>query len=143
MPACSLAFLIADSLLNEFVSAVYEEGPCFSTNFFFCDPVVLELICYRTRAKRLINEGNTTGGLRKIWTGYGFLKNYIYERYVNFIQAAKIGHRSFLSGVFISRMCLSVWNPLHISFFCKECPSIFFHHPVVLPLFISWFALVR
>ena len=36
---------------------------------FFCDPVVSELICCRTRAKRLINEGNTTGGLRKIWTG--------------------------------------------------------------------------
>ena len=37
--------------------------------FFFCDPVVLESICHSTRAKRLINEGNTTGGLRKIWTG--------------------------------------------------------------------------
>ena len=37
--------------------------------FFFCDPVVLESICYRTRANRLKNEGNTTGGLRKIWTG--------------------------------------------------------------------------
>ena len=36
---------------------------------FFCDPVVLELICYRTRGKRLTNESNTTGGLRKIWTG--------------------------------------------------------------------------
>ena len=33
---------------------------------FFCDPVVIELICYRTRAKQLINEGNTTGGLKKI-----------------------------------------------------------------------------
>ena len=33
---------------------------------FFCDPVILELICYRTRANRLMNEGNTTGGLRKI-----------------------------------------------------------------------------
>ena len=36
---------------------------------FFCDPVVLESICYHTRAKRLINESNTTEGLRKIWTG--------------------------------------------------------------------------
>ena len=35
---------------------------------FFCDPVVLKSICCRTRAKRLINEGNTTGGRRKIWT---------------------------------------------------------------------------
>ena len=37
---------------------------------FFCDPGILELICYRTRAKRLINEGSATGGLRKIWTGH-------------------------------------------------------------------------
>ena len=36
---------------------------------FFCDSVVLESICYCTRAKRHINEGNTTGGLRNIWTG--------------------------------------------------------------------------
>ena len=35
----------------------------FPSRFFFCDPVVLELICYRTRAKRLRNEGNTNGGL--------------------------------------------------------------------------------
>ena len=33
---------------------------------FFCDPVVLELLCYRTRANRLRNESATTGGLRKI-----------------------------------------------------------------------------
>ena len=33
----------------------------YSTNFL-CDPVVLESICYGTRAKRLINESNTTGG---------------------------------------------------------------------------------
>ena len=36
---------------------------------FFCDLVVLESIYYRTRAKQLINEGNTTGGLRKKWIG--------------------------------------------------------------------------
>ena len=40
-----------------------------STNFFFFNLVVLESICYSTRAKQLINEGNTTEGLRKIWTG--------------------------------------------------------------------------
>ena len=34
-----------------------------------CDPVVLESISYRTRAKRLINNCKTTQGLRKIWTG--------------------------------------------------------------------------
>ena len=41
----------------------------------FCDSVVFESICFRTRAKRLRNNGNTTGGLRKIWTGvceYGY-----------------------------------------------------------------------
>ena len=31
---------------------------------FFCDPVVLESICYRTRANRLINKSKTTGGLK-------------------------------------------------------------------------------
>ena len=36
---------------------------------FFCDPVVSESICNRMRANRLINESNTTGGLRKILTG--------------------------------------------------------------------------
>ena len=36
---------------------------------FSCDPTVLESICYRARAKRLINDSKTTGGLRKIWTG--------------------------------------------------------------------------
>ena len=48
---------------------------CFSLHaslldqFFFFDPVVFESICYRTRGKRLMNEGYMTGGLRKIWTG--------------------------------------------------------------------------
>ena len=40
-----------------------------STQFFFCDPVVLESICHHTRAYQLIDESNTTLGLRKIWTG--------------------------------------------------------------------------
>ena len=30
-----------------------------------CDPIVIELIHYRTRAKRPINESNATGGLKK------------------------------------------------------------------------------
>ena len=34
-----------------------------------CDPVVLDSICYRTRAKQPINNSKTTVGLRKIWTG--------------------------------------------------------------------------
>ena len=36
---------------------------------FLSHPVVLELICFRTRAKRLINESNATEGLQKIWMG--------------------------------------------------------------------------
>ena len=39
------------------------------TIVFFFDPVVLGSNCYRTRAKRLINESNTTGWMRKNWTG--------------------------------------------------------------------------
>ena len=35
----------------------------------FLIAVVLESFCYRTRANRLINESNTAGRLRKIWTG--------------------------------------------------------------------------
>ena len=35
---------------------------------FFFDPVILESIFYRTRAKKLINESNTTGW-RKNWPG--------------------------------------------------------------------------
>ena len=41
-----------------------------SRPIFFCDPVVLESICDHTREERLINESNTTGRLKKIWTGY-------------------------------------------------------------------------
>ena len=37
--------------------------------FFFCDPVVLESICYRTRVYRFINESNKTAWVRKFWTG--------------------------------------------------------------------------
>ena len=35
---------------------------------FLSHLVVLESISYRTRATRLINKNNTTGGLQKIWT---------------------------------------------------------------------------
>ena len=36
---------------------------------FLCDPIGIELICYRTRAKWLINDSKTTGERRKTWTG--------------------------------------------------------------------------
>ena len=38
----------------------------FPVKIFFCNPVVLKSICYRTRANQLINESNTTGELQKI-----------------------------------------------------------------------------
>ena len=44
----------------------------FPVETFLSHPVVLELICYRTRANQLINERNTTEGLKKIWTGLEF-----------------------------------------------------------------------
>ena len=47
---------------------IFEEES-YPTKKKFCNPVVLESICYRTRAYRLINESNTTIGLRKIWMG--------------------------------------------------------------------------
>ena len=37
----------------------------FPVKIFFCNPVVLKSICYRTRANQLINESNTTGELQK------------------------------------------------------------------------------
>ena len=36
---------------------------------FLRHPVLLKSICYRTKAKWLINESNKTRGLQKIWTG--------------------------------------------------------------------------
>ena len=39
-----------------------------SRSVFFCDQVVIESICYRTRANQLTNENNTTGGLGIIRT---------------------------------------------------------------------------
>ena len=81
--------------------------------FFFCHPVTLESICYRTRAKRLINKGNTTGGLRR-----------------NIIQNGL--------KVILVFCALHFW--VHIS---VPPVQIFLSPPVVLPSFISRFALVR
>ena len=44
---------------------------------FFFNPVVLELICYCTRANWLKYESNTTGRLLKNWTGASLLRNMI------------------------------------------------------------------
>ena len=47
-------------------SGIYSS--CVLLDHFLCNPAVLESIGYRMRAHRLINESNTTLGLRKIWT---------------------------------------------------------------------------
>ena len=56
-----LAFLYLWYILTTFFA--------YTRPFFSCDAVGIESIWYRTRANRPINESNTTGGLRKIWTG--------------------------------------------------------------------------
>ena len=56
--------------LLDSVTHAYLVSGAILKQFFFCDPVVSELICYRTRAKRLIIDSKTTGELRKIWTGF-------------------------------------------------------------------------
>ena len=38
-------------------------------SIFFCAPAIIESICYCTRENQLINKSNTTGGLKKVWTG--------------------------------------------------------------------------
>ena len=58
---------------NQFNETQLYVASCNLTKKKFFDPVILELICYRARANRLINESNTTGGVRKIWTGSGIL----------------------------------------------------------------------
>ena len=55
------------TLLREQDWLIYQPS---SRPIFLCDPVVLELICYRTRANRLINDSKTIRELRKIWTGW-------------------------------------------------------------------------
>ena len=42
----------------------------YPSKFFPCNPVVMESVCYRTTAKRLLNESNTTGGLTFFLAGY-------------------------------------------------------------------------
>ena len=60
---------------------MYKKRPDLLDQIFFYDLVVIESICYRTKAKRLIYESNTTGGLKKIWTGYPWFwtKTYTYH----------------------------------------------------------------
>ena len=53
---------------------------------FFIHPVVLELICCRTKAKRLINESNTTG----IWSGNRFFWHFFKKNCQNLSQNMKI-----------------------------------------------------
>ena len=62
--------------ISKLISRCAPSNTCLLDQCFFCDSVVLELIYHRTRAYRLINESNTTGGLREIWTGPGNKNDY-------------------------------------------------------------------
>ena len=126
------------------------------SNFFSSDLVVLESICYRTRTKRPINDNNTTGGLRKISTGYERKKTNLKPTFDT------RSHVHFLLSFFLSNktgaiktVSISVMHaPIHIRSSCLCCliiirshkmclviwlkdsrraePHIFFCHPVVL-----------
>ena len=56
---------IVARILSRGMSGMSEQEAVVTVQIFFCDPVVLESICFRTRANRLINESNTTGGMGK------------------------------------------------------------------------------
>ena len=60
---------------------------CVLDQIFFCDPVILESNCYCTRAYWLINESNTTGGLRKNWTGHS-LHLWIQDSFVPWLHGS-------------------------------------------------------
>ena len=65
--------------INRFTVALLDQ-------IFFSDPVIFESICYRTRAKQLINESKTTGGLRKIGTG---IADRLYSRPDIFLRSSR------------------------------------------------------
>ena len=66
-PECRLGYL--PESFSSRLDVLGKFGVSILDQIFLCDPVVLESICYRTRAKRLINDSKTTRELRKIWTG--------------------------------------------------------------------------
>ena len=132
--------------------------------FFFCDPVVLELICYCTRAKGLINEGNTTGGVRKIWTersspqskkqtdrpSEGGFDNFRFREVKVAGQNSPIALQEGPEMV-MKYLCM-VLQPIlsareqswqHNSQWCVVCQVCHLGHPVVLLSFFSRFALER
>ena len=98
---------------------------------FLWNPVVLESICYRTRAKQLINESNTTGGLIKIWTGipYPFLYFQAYLFCAPFLLSL-VNHES----------ASFVGSPKYVT---TKPVQIFLSPPVIMLQFISRYALVR
>ena len=55
----------------------------------FCNPVVLESISYRPTAKQMINERNTTGWLRKVWTGAEWARRSCYIKRAHCLMHAK------------------------------------------------------
>ena len=63
------------------------EATCSSVQIFFLHPVLLEPICYWSRANRQINESHTTGWLKKIWTGWELHSN---ARPIFFLRSRRI-----------------------------------------------------
>ena len=85
-------------------------------------PVVLELICYCTREKRLINESSTTGGLRKIWTGRSYF--------------TKLKWPGYKSKATTTAWADSTVGALHESRNRQET-NLVYHHPHCLSKFFS------
>ena len=91
--------------------------------FYFCNPVALKSICYCTRAKRLINKANTTGGLRKIWTGER-VAHPIPILFCDSVLLETICHRTKVNQLIYESTPEKKWPGLDQK---QCCFSIFFH----------------
>ena len=60
-------------VLVDVVATFFWRSHVLPVQIFPCDPAVMVSICYRTGAKQQIHRGNTTGGLKKNWTGRSIL----------------------------------------------------------------------
>ena len=113
---------------------------------FSSDPVVIESICYRTRANRLINESNTTAALRKIWTGSCtiiHIRRSFAALCLCFAKKWTDQRRNKRPAVFERSVCPKVHHGFVLFNCCRSSRPIFFGHPVVLLSFICWFTFVR
>ena len=51
---------------------------CIPVQKFLCNPIVIESICYRTKANQLKSESNTTERLIKIWKGNTYCQDMVH-----------------------------------------------------------------